>query len=98
MMLISMTSGWLPQHKGRTFAVRDQFIALIERAVAEHHDAVLRARLALAQFQHFGFHAQGIAMKYGLRESYFVHAEIGDGAAERRLAHGNADHEAQREQ
>ena len=41
----------LPQHQRRALAARDQFALLIEGAMLEHDDAVLRPRAAVAQLQ-----------------------------------------------
>ena len=41
----------------------DQFIPLVEGAMGECHDSVVRARLAAPEFQHLGLYVNCIAME-----------------------------------
>ncbi|MCY1554234.1 hypothetical protein D9M68_907940 [compost metagenome] len=65
--------------------------------MAEHDDAVLRPRTAVAQFQHFRLHPQGVAGEHGTGEAHLVPPEIAHGGAVRGVAHRYADHEAEGE-
>ena len=63
--------------------------------MGEDHDAIVRSRLAFPDFQHFGFDVNRVAVKKWFRESHFVHAQIGNGGTNRRVADRYADHECQ---
>src|SRR5262249_12901674 len=74
---------------------RDDLITLIEGAVDESDDAIVRAALGRANLVHFTFHAESIAVKHRVRESDFVPAEVGDSRSKRGIAHRDADHQAE---
>src|SRR4051812_27805890 len=56
----------LPLHQRRTLAYPHQFVALVEAAVGEDHDAVVGAGFALPQFQDLGLDVDGVAVEQGL--------------------------------
>jgi hypothetical protein len=55
------------------------------------------ARFAGAQFLHLAHRAQGVADEHRLGRHHLVEAEIGDQRAERRIAHRQADQQAEGE-
>src|SRR5271155_5295296 len=63
----------------------------------ERHDALGRPRLALAQGEHLGFRPDGVAGQHRLGKGHLLEAEIADRRSQRRILHGEADDEAQRE-
>lgn len=85
-------------HQRVALALGDDLATLVDGAVKEQHDALRRPRFALAHLQYFARHMQRIAVKDRFGKDDIRHAEIGDGRAKRRLVHGDADHQAEREQ
>ena len=62
----------------------------------EHDDACVGPRLALALLRDASLRPDGVADKHRARESDIGHAEIRDRGAERRVAHGQSDHQTER--
>src|SRR5271168_968701 len=90
-------SGRLPQHQRDPPAGRDDFVALVEAAMLEYDDALGRAGLALAQSEDPGFRPDRVAREHRLGKGHLLEAEIADRRSQRRILHGEADDEPQRE-
>ena len=77
--------------------MRHQFATLIEGAVEKCDDALVGPRSAFAKLDDLGFDPERVSVKNRLREAHFIPAEIRDGGPKSRIAHRDADHQAQRE-
>src|SRR6266404_2339681 len=85
-------------HQRLAGALGDGLAALVDGGVGEFDDAGVGPRLALAHAQDLGLYAKRIAVEDRLGKAHVGHAEIGDRGAERGVVHGDADHQAEREQ
>jgi hypothetical protein len=88
---------WPFQHQCRALAVSDEFIALVEGAVREHDDAIVRARLADPCLEYLRLDPERVAQEHGQRKTHLVPPEVGHRRAMRRVVDRNADHEAERQ-
>ena len=81
-------------HHGNSLAGSYFFIVLVEASVNERHDTAVGLAATFADFNDFGLHANGVAVKQWLWESHLVPSEIGYRRSHRGVSDGNANHHA----
>lgn len=82
-------------HQCRAFAYSDEFVILIESTVLEYHDAVIRPRPGILEFEDFGLNANRIAVKQWLWKTNIVPTKIRDRRSHCRVTDRNTDHKTQ---
>ena len=82
-------------HHGNALAGSNFFIVLVEASVNERHDTAVRLAAAFADFNDFGLHSNGVAVKQRLWKSHLVPAKVGYRRSQSGVSNRNANHHTQ---
>jgi len=88
-------SSGLPLDRGRSQALADDLVSLIERSVLKSHDAGVGSRAALLERHHLGVGTEGVADEYRFWHYQLVVAEIGDQRTQGGIAYRKTDHQCE---
>src|SRR5690606_8137179 len=72
-----------------------EFVVLVEGAMGENGDPVIRPRLAVSKFKDFGFNVDRIPVEQRLRETHLVPPEVRHRGSRGGIAYGDPDHESE---
>jgi len=86
-----------PVYQGCPLTLTNRLIALVEKPMSEYHDPDIGAGAAITNLDDIGLGPQRVAEKYRMRCLDLIEAKIGKQGAQRGVAHGKANHQAETE-